>query len=203
MTSGEGSTRERLLNAAIELFARQGYAATSVAEIQEAAGLSPGSGALYKHFQSKSALLIDATQRQVRRMVAAREEHDRTRPDDIREALREGATRIWDVMETNADLLRVMFREPDAIEDFADELWTAVTFTAYERMGEALSGAKAAGSSHVEDPEATSAVLLSALAYLPIVRILTGRTPGNIDADRFRDTWLRLAEGVFSGAPPT
>lgn len=136
-------------------------------------------------------------------MVAAREEHDRTRPADIREALRQGATRIWDVMETNADLLRVMFREPEAIQDFADELWTAVTFTAYERMGEALSGAKAAGSSHVEDPEATSAVLLSALAYLPIVRILTGRTPGNIDADRFRDAWLRLAEGVFNGAPPT
>jgi AcrR family transcriptional regulator len=191
MTPGEGSTRDRLLDAALELFARQGYAATSVAEIQEAAGLSPGSGALYKHFQSKNALLIDATQ------------HDRTRPADIREALRKGATRIWDVIETNADLLRVMFREPEAIEDFADELWTAVTFTAYERMGEALSGAKAAGSSHVEDPEATSAVLLSALAYLPIVRILTGRTPGNIEADRFRDAWLRLAEGVFNGAPPT
>ena len=78
-----------------------------------------------------------------------------------------------------------------------------MTFTAYQRMGEALSGAKAAGSSHVEDPEATSAVLLSALAYLPIVRILAGRTPGNIDADRFRDAWLRLAEGVFDGAPPT
>lgn len=149
------------------------------------------------------SLTIRSTRRQVRRMVATREEHDRARPADIREALRQGATRIWDVIETNADLLRVMFREPEAIEDFADELWTAVTFTAYERMGEALSGAKAAGSSQVEDPEAASAVILSALAYFPIVRILIGRTPGNIDADRFRDAWLRLAEGVFNGAPPT
>lgn len=92
MTSGEGSTRDRLLDAAIELFARQGYAATSVAEIQQASGLSPGSGALYKHFQSKSALLREATQRQVNRMLAVREEHDRTRPADTREALRASTT---------------------------------------------------------------------------------------------------------------
>ena len=78
MTSGDASTRDRLLDAAIALFASQGYAATSVAEIQQACGLSPGSGALYKHFPSKSALLIEATQRQLNRMVAVRDEHDRT-----------------------------------------------------------------------------------------------------------------------------
>lgn len=88
MTCGEGSTRDRLLDAAIELFARQGYAATSVAEIQQASGLSPGSGALYKHLPFKRALLREATQRQVNRMLAMREEHDRTRPADTRKALR-------------------------------------------------------------------------------------------------------------------
>jgi AcrR family transcriptional regulator len=203
MTSGDASTRDRLLDAAIALFASQGYAATSVAEIQQACGLSPGSGALYKHFPSKSALLIEATQRQVNRMVAVRDEHDRTRPADTREALRRGAERIWETIDINADLLRVMFREPEAIEDYVDELWSAITLAAYQRMGAALSGAKAAGSSHVDDPEATTAVLLAALAYLPIVQILIKRTPGSVDADRFREAWLRLAGSVFSGAPST
>ncbi len=203
MTDDERSTRERLLDAAIALFARQGYAATSVAEIQQACGLSPGSGALYKHFESKSALLLEATRRQVNRMVAMREEDDRTRPADTREALRRGATRIWDTIEANGDLLRVMFREPEAIEDFADELWPAVTLTAYEGMDSASSGAKSAGSSQVEDAEATSAVLLAALAYLPVIQLLIRRTPGNVDADRFREAWLRLAESVFVGSPPT
>jgi AcrR family transcriptional regulator len=46
-------------------FARQGYSATSVADIQQACGLSPGSGALYKHFPSKKALLQEATRRHV------------------------------------------------------------------------------------------------------------------------------------------
>ena len=60
-----------------------------------------------------------------------------------------------------------------------------------------------AGVSQVEDPEATSTVLVAALAYLPIVQLLIRRTPGKLDADRFREAWLRLAEGAFTGLPPT
>jgi AcrR family transcriptional regulator len=51
------SGRAALVEAAARLFAEQGFEATSVAEIQAAAGLAPGSGALYKHFASKQALL--------------------------------------------------------------------------------------------------------------------------------------------------
>ncbi len=51
------SGRDRLLAAALKLFADKGYGATSVADIQRASGLAPGSGALYKHFASKRDLL--------------------------------------------------------------------------------------------------------------------------------------------------
>ena len=54
-------TREKLLDAAIELFSSKGYEATSVADIQLACGLTAGSGALYKHFPSKHALLNDGS----------------------------------------------------------------------------------------------------------------------------------------------
>jgi AcrR family transcriptional regulator len=203
VTSADGNTRDRLLDAAIALFARQGYASTSVAEIQQACGLSPGSGALYKHFQSKNALLREATRRHVNRMIAAQDEHDQNQSTDTHEALRLGAERILDSINANADLLRVMFREPEAVEDFAEELWSAVTATAYQRMGIALRAAKHSGSSHVDDPEATGAVLLAALAYLPIVQILIERTPNSMEADRFRKAWLRLAESVFTGTTPS
>jgi len=199
----QANTRNRLLDAAIALFARQGYATTSVAEIQQACGLSAGSGALYKHFPSKSALLLEATRRQVDRIIAARKEHERTRPTDAREALRRGAERIWDTIGTNSELLRVMFREPEAIEDFTEELWSAVTESAYDRLGAALSGAAAAEASRVEDPEATAALLLASIAYFPVVRMLIGQTPGKISADRYFEAWLRLADSVFTGAPPT
>ncbi len=203
MISPDASTRDRLLDAAIALFASQGYSSTSVADIQQACGLSPGSGALYKHFPSKKALLQEATRRHVEQMDAMRDEYDRTRASDAKSALRQGAEQIWASIDNNSQLLRVMFREPEALDDMIDELWSAVAANAYQRTARALSAAKDAGVSQVEDPEATSTVLVAALAYLPIVQILIRRNPGKLDADRFREAWLRLAEGAFTGLPPT
>ncbi|WP_169946495.1 TetR/AcrR family transcriptional regulator [Microbispora sp. H11081] len=51
-------TRERLLRAAADVFARRGYEGTRVADIAAAAGVS--NGALYAHFGSKAGLLIAA-----------------------------------------------------------------------------------------------------------------------------------------------
>lgn len=56
MSGAGAATRDLVLREARRLFAEQGYEATSVADIQAAAGLAPGSGALYKHFRSKRAL---------------------------------------------------------------------------------------------------------------------------------------------------
>lgn len=49
-------TRDRLLAAALDLFTRNGYDATGVAEICAAAGVSKG--AFYHHFPSKQALFL-------------------------------------------------------------------------------------------------------------------------------------------------
>lgn len=203
MTSPDATTRERLLDAAMALFAQQGYAATSIADIQRACGLSPGSGALYKHFPSKKALLQEATRRQVEQMRAMQDDYNRNRPTDVRGALRQGAEQIWASLDYNRQLLRVMFREPEAIEDMIDELWSAANTTAYKRAGRALAAAAETGVARAEDPEATATVLVAALAYLPITQMLVGRTPSDIDTERFREAWLRLAEGVFTGTPPT
>ncbi|MGW4033127.1 TetR/AcrR family transcriptional regulator [Streptomyces sp. NPDC004838] len=57
------STRERVLRVATELFARQGYHETGVAELGEAANLRRG--ALYYHIGSKEALLFELSKRHV------------------------------------------------------------------------------------------------------------------------------------------
>ncbi|GAB3034779.1 TetR/AcrR family transcriptional regulator [Mycobacterium bourgelatii] len=63
-------TRERLVTEAMRLFGEQGYRATSVAQIEAAAGLASGSGALYHHFKSKEALLDAGINRQLDRRRA-------------------------------------------------------------------------------------------------------------------------------------
>ncbi|MBO0855367.1 MAG: TetR/AcrR family transcriptional regulator [Nocardia sp.] len=63
-------TRDRLIHEAMRLFGTQGYRATSVAQIEQAAGLTPGSGGLYHHFRSKESLLEAGIERQVDRLRA-------------------------------------------------------------------------------------------------------------------------------------
>ena len=94
LEGAQSSTRERLLEAAITLFARQGYEATSIADIQRACGLAPGSGALYKHFSSKRELLEVATRRYVDRLTEDRKRFDAESTDDGEQALRRAATLI-------------------------------------------------------------------------------------------------------------
>ncbi len=60
LSKGE-QTRQSILDAAYDLITKQGYAATSMRQIAEKAGLSPGS--IYNHFASKAdvfrAILVD------------------------------------------------------------------------------------------------------------------------------------------------
>ena len=48
------NTKERILDAALEIFARDGYAGTNIKDIAESVGIVKS--ALYKHFESKEAI---------------------------------------------------------------------------------------------------------------------------------------------------
>jgi AcrR family transcriptional regulator len=202
-TAADVTTRDRLLDVALSLFASQGYATTSVAEIQQACGLSPTSGALYRHFRSKDDLLHAAMRRGLDRMTASGAWEEAEAPGENADGLRRVSSTTWHSIEENADVLRIMFREPDAVADLIDELWVDVTARAYGTMGAALAAQSERGIAKAEDPEATSAVLLAALSYLPIIQILINRTPGTIDPGRFQEAWIRLSWAVFSGQVPT
>jgi AcrR family transcriptional regulator len=71
-------TRDALLLAAAEAFARQGYDGTRVADIAAIAGVS--NGALYAHFDSKAALLVAALRAHGRRLLAELFAADPARP---------------------------------------------------------------------------------------------------------------------------
>ncbi|WAC92207.1 TetR/AcrR family transcriptional regulator [Mycobacterium sp. Aquia_213] len=64
------STRDRLVGEAMRLFSAKGFDATSVSQIEAAAGLAAGSGALYHHFKSKEELLNAGIDRQLDRRHA-------------------------------------------------------------------------------------------------------------------------------------
>ncbi len=75
---GADSTRERLLRAATQFFAEQGFASTSMPAIAKASGVT--AGAIYKHFKSKADLLFEVTRRALESIPffvqASQREHD-------------------------------------------------------------------------------------------------------------------------------
>ena len=66
------TTRARVFEAAVRLFARQGYAATSVEQITREAGVAKGT--FFVHFATKDAVVTQLVRDQVR---AARRARDR------------------------------------------------------------------------------------------------------------------------------
>jgi len=116
---GESSVRQRLLCAAVELFARKGYAATTVREITEAAGVTKP--VLYYHFGSKEgvylALLGDAL-----RTFEALLEAGLAEVGSVRDRIVKVLGDALDLMLANLDIVRlvhsVLFGHPQGAPSF-------------------------------------------------------------------------------------
>jgi AcrR family transcriptional regulator len=99
------SRRDRLVDAALVVFARKGVDAANIKEIGSEAGVAPG--LIYHYFPSKEALLAAAIERhgflrQLRQMLAI---PPTTPASDV---LPEIAHRMYALLTERADLLRVV-----------------------------------------------------------------------------------------------
>lgn len=192
------SGRDRLLAAALKLFADKGYAATSVADIQRASGLAPGSGALYKHFGSKRELLEAAVAYRIDSIVAAREQYDAGQPGSVEQAVRTAGQLIWSNLKESEDLLKVMLREPDELGGLDEKTWQVITDNAYQRFADELAASNRAGRTRIPDPEAAAAVAIGSLSYAATLQALTGRLPGNVDEERYFEAWVSQTVSVLA-----
>jgi AcrR family transcriptional regulator len=184
------SRRERLLAEGMRLFGQKGYAATSVAEIEEAAGLSRGSGNLYRHFASKRDLLqagIDA-------LLAARDLSDRVTqpPTAAKDATllalaQHGLSR----MEEDRDLNRLLFhsleRFPQLARRFADE-----EINQQHRNLTQLLAAMAAEAEE-QDWQAVACVVQSAVAHYWLLTDVFGTHPTQVDKDAYVAATIRMS----------
>jgi AcrR family transcriptional regulator len=132
----EATTRERLVTEAMRLFSQQGYKATSVAQVEAAAGLAPGSGALYHHFKSKESLLQAGIDRQLDRRRAMRDIRALFAGlGDLRTELTLLGRYLLTVIDEESQLLQIVARTPtdqssrlnDAYAALVDGLYTELT----------------------------------------------------------------------------
>lgn len=137
----EMTTRERLVTEAMRLFSEQGYRATSVAQIESAAGLAAGSGALYHHFKSKELLLEAGIDRQLDRRHAMK---------DIRSlfaGLGELSTELTmlgryllTVIDEESQLLQIAARTPTHRSSRLEEAYAALIDGLYTELADWIRG---------------------------------------------------------------
>jgi TetR/AcrR family fatty acid metabolism transcriptional regulator len=78
-TSRTGDKRDRILQAAVKVFARNGFHATRVSEVAKAAGVADGT--IYLYFDSKESLLVSLFEDRVEKLLAFMREELPKKPD--------------------------------------------------------------------------------------------------------------------------
>ncbi len=101
-----GEVRQRLLSGATRLFASKGYAATTVREIVERAGVTKP--VLYYYFRSKEGIYLDLMREPFGKFAAIVEE-TLLEAGSARERLFRLCLRAYDIFLENIDAARVMY----------------------------------------------------------------------------------------------
>ncbi|MCO5993137.1 TetR/AcrR family transcriptional regulator [Actinoallomurus rhizosphaericola] len=193
------STRERIVAEALRLFAERGYAATSVAEIEAAAGLSPGAGGLYRHFRSKEEVLASAVREHITRtadqIAKTFEQSAAIREQPLADRLRLAAAAGLRKMREEADLIRVLFRDLDKFPGLVTEMREGIANPLYDLFAKWLSGQpEMAGLD--EDWDAVALVLGGSIVNYWLAQDALYEPPNRVDEDRFVGGWTRLAMGL-------
>jgi AcrR family transcriptional regulator len=155
---GEG-TRERLLNAAVELLEEGGYAAASVAAITERGGVA--AGALYRHFPSKAELFVEV----FRTMAEGELAH-------LREASAVPGTAVDKLDAIVREFTSSSLSQPrlawalgyEPVDPLVDAERLAYRQTYRERLAELLRRGIEAGELPEQDAELTAASLIGAIS---------------------------------------
>jgi AcrR family transcriptional regulator len=193
------STRERIVAEALRLFAERGYAATSVAEIEAASGLSPGAGGLYRHFRSKEEVLAAAVREHITRtskqITATFQQAAGLQDQPLVDRLRLAATVGLGKMREEADLIRVLFRDLDKFPNLITEMREGIVNPLYDVIAKWLAGQpEMAGID--EDWDAISLALGGAIVNYWLANDALYEPPKRIDEERFINSWARLAMGL-------
>ncbi|GGU08217.1 helix-turn-helix domain-containing protein [Actinomadura sp. NPDC023710] len=183
----------------LRLFADRGYAATSVAEIEAAAGLSPGAGGLYRHFRSKEEVLssairehIERTRRQISDVLTQSTAFEE-RPLETR--LRMTCQAGLAKMREEQDLIRVLFRDLDQFPNLVAEMREGIVNPLYDGIATWLATQPEFEGSD-EDWPAVASILGGAVVNYWLANEAMYEPPTRIDEKRFVESWARLGLGL-------
>jgi len=193
------TARERVLAAAMQLFSERGFAGTTITQIERAAGLSPGSGGLYRHFPSKRAILEAGVASSIASnagLVSLITDADRLPSLPLRDRLltlaRAGLRRLEEEGDLNRLVMRDLSQFPDLLAQAGQDDIGRI-FRAFAGWLQAQPDVAADS-----DWEAIAMVLMGAVTHFWIMCEIFGEHPAGIDEDRYLTAAANLAAALLS-----
>ncbi|MFJ4657069.1 TetR/AcrR family transcriptional regulator [Nocardia sp. NPDC088792] len=197
---GSGSTRERLLNSALKLFADKGFAGTTVGDIEGDAGLTPRGGGFYRHFQSKEEVLAAAVDTHIREISQGQAAVLGLLPlGDLRSELTLVCRWLLGAIEQQRDLFRVVERDGDRFPELRDHFRVNLIDAAHLAAVQFTCRWAAETSHPARDPEASATVMIGAVFNYARTQWTYSQPPLGVDRDRFVTTWVDYCYDLMSG----
>lgn len=186
------STPDRLLDAAANLFAARGFAGTSVADIEEAAGFTRRGGTLFKHFSSKQAVFQAMIDRHADTVSQATDLSALLPLGDLRAELTLVARFVLAELSDEEPIHRALDSAGPEVPDARERMLVDVLEPGYRRSAELLQ--RWIGEvRQLDDPEASVSVLMGGLVNLRRNAWTFGRVPLDVNDHRAIDAWVDLA----------
>ncbi|MFE5807723.1 TetR/AcrR family transcriptional regulator [Streptomyces sp. NPDC056491] len=190
-------SRTRVVEEAMRLFGEQGYVKTTIAEIERAAGLSPGSGALYRHFRSKEELLAEGVRSKVAEnagLLVLLGDMQAVAALPLRERLATLARAGLRRLDEERDLNRIVVRDLAAFPELREEVREGEMRRIHAAVAQWLR--MQAGPAE-RDWDALAVVLVGALSHFWLLRDVFDTHPSGLDEDRLVAAFVDLAEGLL------
>ena len=189
--SASAPTRERLVTEAMKLFSTKGYEATSVSQIEAAAGLAAGSGALYHHFKSKEALLDAGIDRQLDRRRAMQDIRNLFAGlGDLRAELTVLGRYLLGVVDEEIELLQIAARTPAGRSARLDTAYAALIDGLNAELADWI--AAWAPAMAAEDRTVLSALGINGILGARFASRLFHQPEARIPDDRYLTEWTAL-----------
>ncbi len=170
-------TRTRILDAALAHFVSRGVDAVAVTDLEEAAGLSAGSGSFYRHFRSKHDVLAAVVAREIDRAEARRAG---TAPAGDLET--EYFTAL-DSLDAMRPLIALLLREGTRLPD-VERIHQVLAEGGARIDAEDLRARMAAGEIPDRDADAVATAVMMALVGYHLAEQFFG-SPVGVDRARF------------------
>jgi AcrR family transcriptional regulator len=185
----------------MRLFGEQGYSGTSVSEIEAAAGLSGGSGSLYRHFASKKALLSEGIREQVaagKGLLGLVSDAGAAEEAPLRESLAMVAVAGLRRLEQERDFNRVLIKDLSLFPELLEIARTEEIARIHAAIADWLQRHAAPDRGGL-DWVALATVIIGSVSHYWLLRDIFGTHPSDVSEERYVDALVDL---VVAGVGP-